>query len=81
MSFERKWKNFQRLTEAMEKTPFSSKAQQRYKKQRRKNDIYTTKAGHQNLKVGGPFTTRVKRAGSSRLRFEALKEKVDQDAL
>jgi len=81
MSFERKWKNYQRLTEVMEKTPFSSKAQQRYKKQRRKNDVYTTKAGHKNLKVGDPFTTRAKRAGTSRLRFEGLKEKVDQDAL
>ena len=81
MSFERKWKNFQRLTEAKEKTPFSSKAQQRYKKQRRKNDVYTTKAGHKNLKVGSPFTTRSKRAGTSRLRFEGLKEKVDKDAL
>ena len=81
MSFERKWKNFQRLTEAKEKTPFGSAAQKRYKAQRRKNDIYTTKAGHKNLKVGGPFTTRAKRAGTSRLHFEGLKEKVDQDAL
>ena len=81
MSFERKWKNYQRLTEAMEKTPFNSPAQKRYKKQRRKNDVYTTKAGHKNLKAGSPFTTRSKRAGTSRLRFEGLKEKVDQDAL
>ena len=81
MSFERKWKNFQRLTEAKEQTPFGSDAQKRYKAQRRRNDAYTTKAGHKNLKVGSPFTTRVKRKGSSRLRFEGLKEKVDQDAL
>ncbi len=78
MSFERKWKNFQRLTEAMEK---SYTGLPQYKKQRRKNDIYTTKAGHKNLKTGSPFSGKAKRFGTSRLRFEALKEKVDQDAL
>ena len=81
MSFERKWKNFQRLTEAKEQTPFKSPAQKRYKKQRRKNDIYTTKAGHKNLKVGSPFTTRAKRSGTSRLRFEGLEEAIEASAL
>ena len=81
MSFEHKWKNYQRLTEAKEQTPFKSPAQKRYKKQRRKNDIYTTKAGHKNLKVGSPFTTRTKRSGTSRLRFEGLEEAIEASAL
>lgn len=81
MSFEHKWKNYQRLTEAKEQTPFKSPAQKRYKKQRRKNDIYTTKAGHKNLKVGSPFTTRAKRSGTSRLRFEGLEEAIEASAL
>ncbi len=68
MSYASKWKNFQRLTEAKEQTPFKSPAQKRYKRQRRKNDIYT-KGGN------------MKRLGTDRLRFEGLREKVDQQAL
>ena len=57
-----------------EPTPLKSKAQQRYKKQRRKNDIYSTVSGHKNLKAGSPYSTKTKRAGTDRLRFE---EEVD----
>ena len=53
-----------------EPTPFKSKAQKRYKKQRRKNDIYSTVAGHKNLKSGTPYSIKTKRAGTDRLRFE-----------
>ena len=53
-----------------EPTPFKSKAQKRYKKQRRKNDIYSTIAGHKNLSSGAPYNKKTKRAGTSRLRFE-----------
>tara|TARA_B100000575_G_scaffold294441_1_gene310409 strand:- start:515 stop:1456 length:942 start_codon:yes stop_codon:yes gene_type:complete len=81
MSFERKWRNFQRLTEAKEQTPFKSAAQKRYKRLRRKNDIYSTKAGHKNLKSGSPFTGKVQRAGTSRLRFEGMEEAIDSSAL
>ena len=77
MSFERKWKNFQRLTEA--KKVYTGLPQ--YKAQRRKNDIYTTKSGHKKLKSGSPYTTRVKRFGTSKLHFEGLQEKVSADAL
>ena len=34
-----------------EPTPFKSKAQKRYKKKRKKNDIYSTISGHKNLKT------------------------------
>ena len=57
-----------------EPTPFKSKAQKKYKSQRRKNDIYSTIAGHKNLSTGAPFNNKVKRAGTDRLRFE---EEVD----
>ena len=53
-----------------EPTPFKSKAQKAYKKLRRKNDIYSTVAGHKNLKSGAPYNVPVKRAGTDRLRFE-----------
>jgi predicted nucleotidyltransferase len=78
MSFTQKWKNYQRLAEAKEQTPFKSPAQIRYKDQRRRNDIYSTKGGHKNKKAGSPFTGKVKRAGTSKLRFEGI---IDQQAL
>ena len=81
MSFECKWKNYQKMTEAVEQTPFKSPAQKRYKAQRRKNDVYTTKGGHKNKSSGSPFTGKTRRAGTSRLRWEGLQEKIDQQAL
>ena len=81
MSFERKWKNYQRMTEAVEQTPFKSAAQKRYKAQRRRNDIYTTSGGIKNKASGPPYTGKIKRFGTSKLRFEGLQEKVSQKAL
>ena len=65
----------------MEQTPFKSAAQKRYKAQRRRNDIYSTMGGIKDKKSGQPFTGKVQRAGTSRLRFEDLQEKVSADAL
>ena len=66
-----KW--FKILNEARrEPSQQTSKAQRRYKAQRRKNDIYTTTAGHKNLSSGAPFTTKPKRFGTDRLRFEEV---------
>ena len=53
-----------------EPTPFKSKAQKQYKAQRKKNDIYSSPAGHKNLSTGAPFTNKSQRAGTDRLRFE-----------
>ena len=53
-----------------EPTPFKSKAQKRYKKKRKQNDIYSTVSGHKNLKSGAPFSNTPQRAGTDRLRFE-----------
>jgi hypothetical protein len=72
------WKSYNKvIKEVKEPTPFKSAAQKRYKRQRRKNDIYTTKGGLKNLKSGAPFNNKVKRFGTDRLRFENLKEIVD----
>ncbi|MBP52930.1 MAG: hypothetical protein CMI27_07285 [Opitutae bacterium] len=55
-----------------EPTPFKSNAQKAYKRQRRKNDIYSTTGGHNNLQSGAPYNLKTKRAGTDRLRFEVL---------
>ena len=55
-----------------EPTPFKSKAQKQYKSLRRKNDIYSSTAGHKNLKSGAPFDNKTKRAGTDNLRFEEV---------
>lgn len=81
MSFERKWRNFQNLSEAKEQTPFKSAAQKRYKRLRRRNDIYTTMGGHKNPASGQPFSGKMKRFGTDRLRFEGLKERIEKSAL
>ena len=72
------WKSYNKvIKEAREPTPFKSAAQKRYKKLRRKNDIYTTMGGLKNLKAGSPYSGKMKRFGTDRLRFERLKEMVD----
>jgi len=69
MSFAQKWKNYQRLTEAKEQSQLTSPFQKKMKARRRRNGKMYTKGG--NVK---PF-------GVSNLRFEGLREKVDQQAL
>jgi predicted nucleotidyltransferase len=81
MSFSQKWRNFQNITEALEQTPFKSAAQKRYKAQRKRNDIYTTKGGIKNKKSGKPFTGKMRRFGTDRLRFEGLEEELSKSAL
>tara|TARA_A100001515_G_scaffold139181_1_gene133555 strand:+ start:338 stop:1285 length:948 start_codon:yes stop_codon:yes gene_type:complete len=65
------WQDFvNSIREAGEPTPFKSKAQKRYKALRKKNDIYSSPAGHKNLSSGAPYDNKTKRAGTDRLRFE-----------
>ena len=72
------WRSYNRvMKEAREPTPFKSAAQKRYKRQRRKNDIYTIKGGHKKPSTGSPFTGKMKHLGTDRLRFENLQEIVD----
>lgn len=76
------WRSFNRVLEEArgrtkrEPTPFKSAAQKRYKKQRKKNAV-THLGGHKKPKSGSPFTGKVKRPGTDRLRFENLKEIID----
>jgi predicted nucleotidyltransferase len=81
MSFELKWRNFQRLTEAKEQSQLTSPFQQKMKARRRRNDVYTRPPGHKNIKSGSPFTGKMKKFGTSHLRFEGLQEKIEADAL
>ena len=81
MSYERKWRNFQRLTEAKEQSQLTSPFQQKMKARRKRNDIYTRPAGHKKTKSGSPFTGKMKEFGTSHLRFEGLQEKIEADAL
>ena len=81
MSFERKWKNFQRLTEAKEQSQLTSPFQKKMKARRKRNDVYTRSSGHENVKSGSPFVGNVQRFGTSHLRFEGLQEKRQADAL
>ena len=77
------WRSYNRIMHEARKrkksepTPFKSAAQKRYKRQRRKNDIYTTKGGHKKSSTGSPFTGKMKRFGTDRLRFENLQEIID----
>ena len=72
------WKSYNRvIKEAREPTPFKSRAQKRYKKLRKKNDIYTNRGGLKNTSTGSPYTGKVKRFGTDRLRFESIEEVVD----
>mgnify|MGYP003117747840 CR=1 FL=1 len=75
-SYNRVLSEAKRLTER-EPTPFKSPAQQRYKALRKKNAV-THLGGHKDPKSSGsPFTGEVERPGTSRLRFEDLREIVD----
>ena len=48
---------------------------------RRRNDIYSTKAGHKNLGSGAPFNNKTQQAGTDRLRFEDVDpESIDLDS-
>ena len=81
MSFEAKWRNYQKLTEAKEQSQLTSPFQKKMKARRRRNDIYTKPSGHKNPKTGSPFTGKMQRFGTSRLRFEGLEEAIEASAL
>ena len=64
-----------------EPTPFKSAYQKKTKGMRRRNDIYSTKAGHKNLSSGAPFDNKTQQAGTDRLRFEDVDpESIDLDS-
>jgi len=81
MSFENKWKNYQRIVEAVDKGHLAANDfQQKMKKRRSRNNVYTKPSGHKNPSVGSPFSTKSKSFGKSNVYFESLNE-ADQEAL
>ena len=69
MSFEAKWRNYQKLTEAKEQSQLTSPFQQKMKALRKQNGKIYTKGG--NVR---PF-------GVSNFRFEGLEEAIEASAL
>lgn len=57
------------------------KYQIKTKRMRKKNDIYSTKAGHKNLSSGAPYNNKTQQAGTDLLRFEDVDpESIDLDS-
>ena len=80
ISFEKKWKNYQRIVESVEQSHLTSPFQQKMKKRRSRNDVYTTPSGHKNPSVGAPFSTKSKSFGKSGIYFENMNE-AEQEVL
>jgi hypothetical protein len=76
MSFEKKWKNYQRVVEHLQDNEF----QRKMKGRRNRNNIYTKPSGAKNISKSNPFSTKSKSFGKSDIYFENLNE-ADQDAL
>ena len=56
-SFEKRWKNYQKIVEQTEPIQVA------YQKQRKRNDVYTKPSGHKNPSVGSPFSIKSKSFG------------------
>jgi hypothetical protein len=81
MSFESKWKNYQRIIESTSKGHLSANEfQQKMKARRARNNVYTKSSGHKNPSVGSPFSTKANSFGKSNIYFEGLNE-ADQEVL
>ena len=79
--FEKKWKNYQRIVESTSKGHLAdNEFQQKMKKRRSRNDVYTKPSGARNTSKSSPFSTKAKSFGKSNIYFENLNE-ADQDAL
>tara|TARA_R110000824_G_scaffold364153_1_gene552494 strand:- start:147 stop:1094 length:948 start_codon:yes stop_codon:yes gene_type:complete len=82
MSFEAKWRNYQRLTEAKEQATLTDPAQRRYAKMRRENGpMYTATKGAKDTSHSEPFSGEVGGFGKSNIYFEGIQEKIKADAL
>jgi hypothetical protein len=81
MSFENKWKNYQRIVESTSKGHLAhNEFQQKMKARRRRNDVYTKPSGHKSPSIGSPFSNRAKSFGKSNTYFENINE-ADQEVL
>ena len=81
MSFENKWKNYQRIVESTGKGHLAlNKYQQDMKRRRRDNDVYTSPAGAKDPSKSKPWSGKVKKFGGSNTYFENINE-ADQEVL
>ena len=80
-SFEKKWKNYQRIVESTSKGHLAdNEFQQDMKGRRSRNDIYTKPSGHKNTSSGSPFSKRANPKGKSDTYFENINE-AEQEVL
>ena len=81
MSFENKWKNYQRIVEGTSKGHLApNKFQQKMKARRRRNDVYTSPAGAKDTSKSNPWSGKTQKFGGSNTYFENINE-ADQEVL
>ena len=81
MSFENKWKNYQRIVESTSKGLLApNKFQQKMKARRRRNDVYTSPAGAKDTSKSNPWSGKTQKFGGSNTYFENINE-ADQEVL
>jgi len=81
ISFEKKWKNYQRIVESTSKGHLTdNEFQMKMKDQRSRNDVYTSPAGAKDTSKSKPWSGKVKKFGGSNTFFENLNE-ADQEVL
>ena len=81
MSFENKWRNYQRIVESTGNGHLAlNKFQQDMKSRRDDNDIFTKPSGAKDTSKSDPFSTKAKSFGRSNTFFESLNE-ADQEVL
>ena len=81
MSFENKWKNYQRIVESTSKGHLApNEFQQKMKARRSRNDVYTSPAGAKDTSKSNPWRGKVKKFGGSNTYFENINE-AEQEVL
>ena len=82
MSYESKWKNYKKITKALqenkEQSQLTSPFQQKMKARRRRNDIYTSPSGAKDPSKSNPMSGKVAPFGRSALRFESEGQSIDE---
>jgi len=81
MSFENKWRNYQRIVESTGKGHLAlNKYQQDMIARRGRNDVYTKPSGAKDTSKSKPFSTKAKSFGKSNTYFENINE-AEQEVL
>ena len=81
ISFEKKWKNYQRIVESTSKAHLAdNEFQQKMKSRRSRNNFYTKPSGAKDTSKSAPFSKKVKHFGKSNTYFENMNE-AEQEVL